>query len=122
MPQAEHDGEHRGEPFFLYLAYTVPHFPLMAPAEDIVRYRGRFKDGWDALQSLRHHPGTQETPIVVCTVLAESQLAYALGATAFLRKPLTRAALLETLGRLAVSRPGPAVGRREPAGGSAAAR
>jgi CheY-like chemotaxis protein len=80
------------------------------------------QDGWDALQSLRHHPGTQETPIVVCTVLAESQLAYALGATAFLRKPLTRAALLETLGRLAVSRPGPAADRPEPSGGSAAAR
>jgi CheY-like chemotaxis protein len=76
------------------------------------------QDGWDALQSLRHHPGTQEIPIVVCTVLAESQLAYALGATAFLRKPLTRSALLETLGRLARSRPAPAAGRRGASGPS----
>jgi arylsulfatase len=50
---AEHDQEHHGDPFFLYLAFTVPHFPLMAPAEDIARYRGRFKDGWDLLRTRR---------------------------------------------------------------------
>ncbi|HEY3109625.1 MAG TPA: response regulator [Chloroflexota bacterium] len=80
------------------------------------------QDGWDALQSLRHHPRTQDVPIVVCTVLAESQLARALGATAFLRKPLTRPALLEALARLGRSRPGPAAGRPEPSGPSAPAR
>ena len=47
---AEHDAKHRGEPFFLYLAFTVPHFPLQAPPEDIARYRGKFQDGWDALR------------------------------------------------------------------------
>ena len=41
-------------PFFLYLAYTVPHYPLHAWPEDIVRYRGRFMAGWDALRRERH--------------------------------------------------------------------
>jgi arylsulfatase len=48
-----HEKTHRGDPFFLYLAFTVPHFPVMAPPEDIARYRGRFKDGWDALRPRR---------------------------------------------------------------------
>lgn len=48
-----HEKQHRGEPFFLYLAFTVPHFPVMAPADDIARYRGRFKDGWDVLRARR---------------------------------------------------------------------
>lgn len=57
------------------------------------------QDGWDALQILRHHPATDEVPIIVCTVLGEQQLAESLGAAAFLRKPLTRSALLDALQR-----------------------
>ena len=41
-------------PFFLYLAYTVPHYPLHAWPEDIARYRGRFMAGWDTLRRERH--------------------------------------------------------------------
>jgi CheY-like chemotaxis protein len=62
------------------------------------------RDGWDALQLLRHHPVTSQIPIVVCTVLAEDQLAHALGATAFIRKPLTRPALLRALERCLADR------------------
>jgi arylsulfatase len=50
---AEHQAKHRGEPFFLYLAFTCPHFPLQALPEDVARYRGRFKDGWDVLRQRR---------------------------------------------------------------------
>jgi len=50
---AEHGTKHRGEPFFLYLAFTSPHFPLQALPEDVARYRGRFKDGWDVLRRRR---------------------------------------------------------------------
>ena len=42
------------EPFFLYLAYTAPHWPLHALPEDIARYRGRYERGWDALRPERH--------------------------------------------------------------------
>jgi len=41
------------KPFFLYLAYNAPHFPLQAPAEMIDKYRGRYTDGWDRLRDER---------------------------------------------------------------------
>ncbi len=50
---AGHEAKHPGTPFFLYLAFTCPHFPLQALPEDIDRYRGRFKDGWDSLRQQR---------------------------------------------------------------------
>ena len=40
-------------PFFLYTAYTAPHWPLHAHPEDIERYRGRFAAGWDKLREER---------------------------------------------------------------------
>jgi len=44
----------RQDPFFLYLAYTSPHWPLHAWPEDIERYRGKYKIGWDELRRRRH--------------------------------------------------------------------
>jgi len=41
-------------PFFLYVAYTAPHWPLHAPPEDIAKYRGKYRLGWDALRDKRH--------------------------------------------------------------------
>ena len=34
------------KPFFLYLAYDAPHFPLQAREADVKKYIGRYKDGW----------------------------------------------------------------------------
>jgi arylsulfatase A-like enzyme len=48
----EHDSGK--EPFFLYMAYTAPHWPLHAPEQDIAKYRGTYKKGWDALRKARH--------------------------------------------------------------------
>jgi arylsulfatase A-like enzyme len=48
------DAAKRPEPFFLYTAFTAPHWPLHAFEADIERYRGRYKDGWDALRGERH--------------------------------------------------------------------
>jgi arylsulfatase A-like enzyme len=42
------------KPFFLYLAYNAPHFPLQAPAADIAKFRGRYKQGWDKLRAERY--------------------------------------------------------------------
>jgi arylsulfatase len=42
------------KPFFLYLAHCAPHFPLMAPDEDIERYRGKYLVGWDQLREQRY--------------------------------------------------------------------
>jgi arylsulfatase len=40
-------------PFFLYLAYTSPHYPLHAWPEDIAKYRGKYMIGWDELRQRR---------------------------------------------------------------------
>jgi len=49
----KHQREHRGTPFFEYVAYTAPHWPLHAHDEDIAKYKGRFDKGWDALRAAR---------------------------------------------------------------------
>jgi len=54
-------------------------------------------DGWELLGRLREHPRTRGVPIIVCTILAQEQLALALGAAAFLRKPVNREAFLAAL-------------------------
>ena len=42
------------KPFFLYLAHNAPHFPLQAPDDEIAKFRGRYKVGWDVLREQRH--------------------------------------------------------------------
>ena len=46
-------GEHADKPFFEYVAYTAPHWPLHAHDDDIAKYRGRFDAGWDRLRQER---------------------------------------------------------------------
>ena len=48
-----HAQERAGEPFFEYVAYTAPHWPLHAHDEDIAKYKGRFDAGWDELRQQR---------------------------------------------------------------------
>ena len=50
----EHGRERAERPFFLHLCYTAPHFPLHAKPEDIAKYRGKYRNGWDALRERRH--------------------------------------------------------------------
>ena len=60
------------KPFFLYLAYTAPHYPLHASEEDVAQYRGKYKAiGWDKLREKRfarqielgvHMPNTKLPP------------------------------------------------------------
>lgn len=54
-------------------------------------------DGWEVLGRLRQHPLTSQIPIIVCTILAQEELALSLGASAFVRKPVTRQDFLATL-------------------------
>jgi arylsulfatase A-like enzyme len=42
------------KPFFLYVPHNAPHFPLMAPAELIAKYRGKYREGWDKLRAERY--------------------------------------------------------------------
>ncbi|MEM9158473.1 MAG: arylsulfatase [Verrucomicrobiota bacterium] len=41
------------QPFFMYLAYTAPHWPLHALPEDIAKYKGRYLEGWDEIRKNR---------------------------------------------------------------------
>jgi len=51
---SDHLGSKRAGPFFCYVAYTAPHWPLHALPEDIARYKGRYDNGWDTLRTERH--------------------------------------------------------------------
>ena len=50
----DHDKNHHQDPFFLFLAFHAPHFPLQAPQADIDRYHDRFQEGWDVVRTRRH--------------------------------------------------------------------
>jgi len=65
-------------------------------------------DGWAVLAQLQQDPLTCSIPVIVCTVLAQMDLALLLGASAFLHKPVSRPSFLAALDRLAR----PATGER----------
>lgn len=49
----EHRAEKPEAPFFLYLAYHAPHWPLQAPPERVTAFEGRYDAGWDTLREER---------------------------------------------------------------------
>jgi CheY-like chemotaxis protein len=61
-------------------------------------------DGWELLKHLTQHPLGKDTPIVVCTVLSQKELALSLGASDFMHKPISQASFLEVLDRQAPTR------------------
>ncbi len=50
---ARHERRHADSPFFMYLAFIAPHFPLHAPRQDIAFYRGKYDCGWDDIRAAR---------------------------------------------------------------------
>jgi arylsulfatase A-like enzyme len=52
----EYVDEYKDEdkPFLLYVAYTAPHYPLHAWPEDIAKYRGKYRVGWDKIREQRY--------------------------------------------------------------------
>ncbi|KPL22825.1 MAG: hypothetical protein AMJ93_06265 [Anaerolineae bacterium SM23_84] len=59
-------------------------------------------DGWEFLQRLRARPQTAATPVIVCSVINDPELAYSLGASLFLPKPIGRDDVLVALHQLGV--------------------
>jgi arylsulfatase len=49
----EHATSHAHKPFFHYLAFTAPHFPLHALPEDIDHYRETYRVGWKTIRQAR---------------------------------------------------------------------
>lgn len=60
------------------------------------------KSGWEILQILRSQPHTATIPIIICSVFNDPDLAYALGASRFLAKPISRDHILDALRELKV--------------------
>lgn len=60
----------KSKPFFLYLAHTAPHSPLVARAGDIDKYRGRYKEGWDKIREERFSRQLKEGLFVEDTKMA----------------------------------------------------
>ena len=42
------------DPFFLYIAYNAPHYPLHAPKRDVEKYKGIYNKGWDFIRNQRY--------------------------------------------------------------------
>ncbi|MCT4648577.1 MAG: arylsulfatase [Carboxylicivirga sp.] len=61
------------QPFFLYLAYNAPHFPLEAPDEDIAKYQGKYMKGWDELRRQKLEKMKQIGIVPKHTVLSPSE-------------------------------------------------
>ena len=57
-------------------------------------------DGWDILRQLRGRPETRDTPVIIVSVLENHELGLALGADAYLTKPVERGLLLQRLAEL----------------------
>jgi arylsulfatase A-like enzyme len=49
----EHRQKYADKPFFEYLCYTAPHFPLQALPEDIAKYKDKYKSGWNEMAQAR---------------------------------------------------------------------
>jgi arylsulfatase A-like enzyme len=48
------DARKQEKPFFVYLAYNAPHFPLHAPKEEIAKYKDVYTKGWDKIREERY--------------------------------------------------------------------
>jgi arylsulfatase A-like enzyme len=48
------DYKNESKPFFLYIAYTAPHDPLMAWPEDIAKYKGQYNEGYEKTRLARY--------------------------------------------------------------------
>ncbi|NOU36170.1 MAG: arylsulfatase [Kiritimatiellaceae bacterium] len=49
----DHASKHADAPFFSYVCFTAPHFPLLASQEDIAKYKDVYKEGWDVIRERR---------------------------------------------------------------------
>ena len=50
---SDHDANYNAAPFFQYLAFAAPHFPLHALPEDIEIYKDTYDEGWDVIREKR---------------------------------------------------------------------
>lgn len=84
---------------------ALPAAQRLRPAAIILDVMMPTMDGWELLQALQAAPATRDIPVIVCSVWDEPELASALGATLFVKKPVTQRDLLAALARLGLAEP-----------------
>ncbi len=62
------------------------------------------KDGWEVLQELKSDHRTAEIPVIIHSIVDNKDLAFALGATDYLLKPLEKEALLAKLEEMLIAK------------------
>ncbi len=50
----EHAADHADQPFFHFMTFTAPHFPLHALPQDIAKYAKTYQVGWDSVRQARY--------------------------------------------------------------------
>ncbi|MCL6430976.1 MAG: response regulator [Anaerolineae bacterium] len=92
----------RRQPFRIYAAETgdraLELVQSLRPDVVILDVMMPDRDGWEVLQELRATEAGARARIIVCSIINDPKLALALGADAFLNKPVDRASLLQALG------------------------
>ncbi len=68
----DHAANHKEKPFFHFIAFIAPHFPLHAKQEDIDKYRKRYVDGWGAMRQSRF--ARQQSMKLINTSLSSVEL------------------------------------------------
>jgi arylsulfatase A-like enzyme len=86
----EHAARFPGRPFFEYLAFTSPHFPLHALPEDIAVYRERYQSGWDVIREERY-ARMKQMGLVNCALSARDPITIS-------RRSQSEAELLKLIG------------------------
>ncbi|MBT3380806.1 MAG: response regulator [Lentisphaerae bacterium] len=69
----------------------------MAVTLDIVMPR---MDGWAVLSAMKDDPETREIPVIICSSSDEQSMGFALGASAYVTKPIDREQLTAVLGKM----------------------
>jgi len=65
----DHAANHKDKPFFQYIPFVAPHFPLHALPQDIAKYRDKYISGWDEMRKARF--ARQKKMGIVNTTLSE---------------------------------------------------
>ena len=76
---------------------TVQAIQAIAPEVIILDILLPDVDGWELLEKLHSHPATRAIPVIVCSIIAEEDLALVLGAALYLSKPIQHTAFIQAL-------------------------